>query len=111
MSVRIQFRKVGPDAWEVTIPMTLNTGATVSARAVSPHKANALAAAGSLAKQIADNPLISSLLPPGTGLLLNHAQDIGRAAQAGEHALRGAWDAIEHSSVKKAFGSVLSHLF
>lgn len=114
--IRIRFQRKG-NLWVGSIAMPLSVtpgkhaGAHAHVAAVAPHKAHALAAAGALASRIASDPVISSLLPPGTALALQHAQDLGRAAQAGAHELRAAWDGISHSGIKQAFAGALKHLF
>lgn len=109
--MKLLIKRLPSGDYEATFNLPTKTGGAITTSAVSPQKATALTAAGSLAHQLLNNPLVAGLLPPGTAVALQHVKDIGRAAAAGEHELRAAWDGLTHGGVKKALGSALRHLF
>lgn len=53
-------------------------------RAVAPTKKDALLQATGLAQEIADNPIVSALLPPGSKLALDTATKLASAAKVGK---------------------------
>lgn len=77
----------------IKIPLVgpLTGKSTVTATASSSRKDDAIYKAASIADQIASNPVIASLLPPGTPLAIEATKRIAGAAKAGklDDAVRG----------------------
>ena len=79
-----------PGGWHgyITLP-TGGRGLTV--RSITPKpgkkgKSAAIAEASDLASAIADNPILKSMLPPGSGVALKAAGKLAKAVNAGEGA-------------------------
>lgn len=93
-------RRVGPDRFEGTIVINIGGAgsalAPVAIKTKGRSKREAISRAASVAKAITQNPLVASVLPPGTGLAveaisrLAKSKDIGAALQSfkGEGAKR-----------------------
>ena len=77
-----------PGGWHgyITLP-TGGRGLTVRSLTPKPGKRGksaAIAEAGDLASAIADNPIISSLLPPGSGAAIKAASKLAKAVNVGK---------------------------
>lgn len=67
-----------------TLPSGHPAGKPIRLRAVSRTKAGALLKAASVAQMIANNPLMKSVLPPGTGAALSAVVKLSKSAAAGK---------------------------
>ncbi len=66
------------------ISATHPAGKPVRLVATSSTKAGALAKASAVAQMVANNPLLKSVLPPGSGLALSAIAKLSRSAAAGK---------------------------
>ncbi len=63
---------------------TVRRGRPIKLVATSKTKAGALAKASAFAEKLAANPLLSAVLPPGTGVALKAVSYLSRSAAAGK---------------------------
>ena len=86
-NVHWRLRKVGPDEWAGEVIFgSAEHGMQLKTVATGPTKAKALVKAAGLAEQVANNPVVSALLPPQATLALKAATIIGKSAAAGKAA-------------------------
>ena len=70
----------GAGQWSPTHP----AGKPIRLVAQSKTKAGALAKAASVAQLVANNPLLASVLPPGSGVAINAIAKLAKSAAAGK---------------------------
>lgn len=84
--------KLAPDGrggWAGVIELPINPGAVegggrVVAMAKGADKATALGKAAVIAEQVLSNPVVASLLPPGTPLAIGAIKELSKAAAVGK---------------------------
>jgi hypothetical protein len=85
--VKVRIRKVGPDTYEATLVMVGKAGThqlvKAEAKALAPSKADAVTRAADIANQIADNPVLAAVLPPGTKAGIAAAVKVADVVKAG----------------------------
>ena len=65
-------------------PGAFKAGKPIKLKAKAKDKASALASAASVAKQVANNPYLSAVLPPGTGAAITAVSYLAKSAAAGK---------------------------
>jgi hypothetical protein len=87
-------------------PGAFKAGKPVSLKVKGKTKASALASAASVAKQIANNPYLSAVLPPGTGAAISAVEYLSKSAAAGK--LEKAAKKVVGKGAKRLYKSLKS---
>lgn len=99
-AMRIKMCRTGGECvGAVTMPT--DTGGVITATAKGADKGSALHAAALLAERIATDPIMSAILPPGTGAALAATKQLAAAARIGLPALKGVWSSIRGKGKKR----------
>ena len=89
-NVHWRMRKVAPDRWQCVVGVGSlypeEDEVHYTTRATGETPAKALVKAAGIAQEVANNPIVSALLPPQAKLALSAATLIGKSAAAGKAA-------------------------
>jgi len=85
---------------------TVRRGKPIKLMATSKTKAGALAKASAFANKLAKNPLLSAVLPPGTGVALKAISFLSKSAAAGK--LESAAKYVTGKGAKRLFNALKS---
>lgn len=105
MSAKVKLSTVdGMSSASITVP---TTHGTISVGAIGSSHGGALHNAALLAERIAQDPVMSELLPPGALPAIEAAKRLGAAAKAGLPALRALWGTL-HGPGKQRLARALA---
>jgi hypothetical protein len=90
----------------VDMPAYAHTPGRIQAMAVGDTRADALKNAALVAERIANDPVLSALMPPQAMAAIKAAKGLASAAQQGSHVLKSFWHSL-HGPGKKRLAKAL----
>lgn len=83
-NVHVRLQRIGPNQFRSVITLRMPDGKRQRQAHTANGPAKALAGAALLAHRVASNPLLASVMPPGTGAAIKATAMLAKAAQSGK---------------------------